>query len=111
MKRYTPPKKEFLMPPNGRRIPADEYVTACRTVKYHTVCRNITIRTNKFPVPFGTGKNFSKRENYEHQKEKPIFGFHENLHVWVKSGSEAVLGAVLTQTGGVFIGSAQSIVR
>ena len=55
-------------------------------------------------MPLGTGKKLSpKRENSEHQIEKPLFGFYENLPVWVKSGSEAVLGTVETQTGGGFI--------
>jgi hypothetical protein len=50
-----------------------------------------------------TGKTFGKRGNSEPQKENPHFGFHENLPVWVKSGSNKVLGTALTQTAGGFI--------
>ena len=44
-----------------------------------------------------------KTANSEPRKENPHFGFHENLPVWVKSGSNGVLRAVLTQTACGFI--------
>ena len=42
-------------------------------------------------------------ENSEPREENPCFEFHEKAPVWVKSGSEPVLGTVLTQTAGRFI--------
>jgi hypothetical protein len=49
------------------------------------------------------GKTLQKRGNFEPTKEKPLLRFHENLPVWVKSGSNKVLGTALTQTAGGFI--------
>ena len=69
------------------------------TGKYkNNSCRNVTIQTNSQCL-LAPGKTLGERENSEHQK-KPLFGFSENSPVWVKSGSNEVLGAVLTQTAG-----------
>lgn len=49
------------------------------------------------------GKILRKTEKSEPRKENPHFGFHEKSPVWVKSGSNAVLGMFLTQIAGGFI--------
>ena len=42
-------------------------------------------------------------ENYEPLKEEAYLGIQEKVPVWVKSGSNTVLGSDLTQTAGGFI--------
>ena len=74
----------------GRWIPEDEYVRDRRTVKYHTFCRKITIRRNKFPVRKCTGKNFTKKGKFRTSNRKHAFwisGIGSHLgQIWVKSG-------------------------
>ena len=67
------------------------------------ICRKITIRRNKFPVRKSTGNILRKTENVEPLKEKAYLGIQEKVPVWVKSGSNTVLGSDLPRTAGEFI--------
>ena len=74
-----------------------------QTVKPCNICRKITIGRNKFPVPRSTGKTLRKTGKCEPLKENAYLEVQEKFPVWVKSGSNTVLGSDLTQTAGEFI--------
>ena len=52
---------------------------------------------------FSTGKTLRKMGNFKPLKEKAYLGIQEKVPVWVKSGSNKVLGSDLTQTAGGLI--------
>jgi hypothetical protein len=59
---------------------------------HHFICRNITIRINKFPVPFGTGKKYAKKGIIRTSKRKADIWISQKSsrlgQIWVKRGFE-----------------------